>query len=158
MKIRDIISEKIDQDEANQVLQSLIAAGDPTARYFQITRYQTVHTTIDSAQRAAERMYHRDRDAELARRQDREEKRKDSDTQPDQEPKRLPRDDDSRIGRSGKKWGNQYYSSGSRSKIGSIAKDIVAGSPKAAYNAGKQLGGVIPFDNQINRGGFKGSR
>jgi hypothetical protein len=60
MKISDIIVESIDQKEADEVLKSLVAAGDPAAKYFQQTRYNPIHTSIDSAQRAAERMYHAD--------------------------------------------------------------------------------------------------
>jgi len=61
MKISDIIVESIDQQEADEVLKSLFASGDPVAKYFQQTRYNPVHSSIDSAQRAAERMYHADR-------------------------------------------------------------------------------------------------
>lgn len=59
MKIVDIC-EAIDQREADDLLKSLVAAGDPTAKYFQQTRYNPVHTTIDAAQRAAERMWHKE--------------------------------------------------------------------------------------------------
>lgn len=58
MKISDIIVESIDQKEADDVLKSLVASGDPAAKYFQQTRYNPVHTSIDSAQRAAERLWH----------------------------------------------------------------------------------------------------
>lgn len=60
MKISDIIVEAIDQKEADELLKSLVAVGDPVAKYFQQTRYDTRHTTIDSAQRAAERMWHKE--------------------------------------------------------------------------------------------------
>lgn len=66
MKISDIIVEAIDQSEADKVLRSLVASGDPTAKYFQQTRYNSVHTTIDSAQRAAERMARADADRQSA--------------------------------------------------------------------------------------------
>lgn len=66
MKISDIIAEAIDQSEADKVLRSLVASGDPTAKYFQQTRYNAVHTTIDSAQRAAERMARADADRQAA--------------------------------------------------------------------------------------------
>ena len=56
MKIIDIV-ETIDQREADEVLKSLVASGDPAAPYFQKTRYDPRHSTIDSAQRAAERMW-----------------------------------------------------------------------------------------------------
>lgn len=56
MKIIDIV-ETIDQKEADEVLKSLVASGDPAAPYFQKTRYDPRHSTIDSAQRAAERMW-----------------------------------------------------------------------------------------------------
>ena len=59
MKIVEIC-EAIDQSEADELLRSLVSAGDPVAKYFQQTRYDTRHTTIDSAQRAAERMWHRE--------------------------------------------------------------------------------------------------
>ncbi len=57
MKIVDII-ERIDQKEADEVLKSLVSSGDPAAKFFQQTRYDPRHTSIDSAQRAAERMSH----------------------------------------------------------------------------------------------------
>jgi hypothetical protein len=56
MKIVEIC-EAIDQKEADELLKSLVAASDPAAKYFQQTRYDPRHTTIDSAQRAAERMW-----------------------------------------------------------------------------------------------------
>ena len=56
MKISDIILEAVDQKEADEVLKSLVASGDPSAKFFQQTRYNPVHSSIDSAQRAAERM------------------------------------------------------------------------------------------------------
>ena len=56
MKISDIIAEAIDQKEADEVLKSLVASGDPAAKFFQQTRHDPRHTSIDSAQRAAERM------------------------------------------------------------------------------------------------------
>ena len=59
MKIVEIC-EAIDQSEADELLKSLVAAGDPVAKYFQQTRYDPRHTTIDSAQRAAERMWHKE--------------------------------------------------------------------------------------------------
>ena len=59
MKIVEIC-EAIDQREADELLRSLVAAGDPVAKYFQQTRYDSRHTTIDSAQRAAERMWHKE--------------------------------------------------------------------------------------------------
>lgn len=59
MKISEIV-EAIDQKEADELLKSLVAVGDPVAKYFQQTRYDTRHTTIDSAQRAAERMWHKE--------------------------------------------------------------------------------------------------
>jgi hypothetical protein len=56
MRIHDLF-EGIDQKEADDVLRSLVATGDSvTARYFMQTRYDPRHTSIDSAQRAAERM------------------------------------------------------------------------------------------------------
>ena len=54
------IFESIDQREADELLRSLVSAGDPVAKYFQQTRYDTRYTTIDAAQRAAERMWHRE--------------------------------------------------------------------------------------------------
>lgn len=59
MKIVEIC-EAIDQREADELLKSLVAANDPVAKYFQQTRYNPIHTTIDSAQRAAERMWHKE--------------------------------------------------------------------------------------------------
>jgi hypothetical protein len=67
MKINEIIVEAIDQKEADDVLRSLVASGDPAARYFQQTRYNSIHTTIDSAQRAAERMAKAAADRQSAR-------------------------------------------------------------------------------------------
>lgn len=56
MRYSDLI-ESIDQTEADAVYRSLKATGDDlVALYFQATRNDTKHTTIDSAQRAAERM------------------------------------------------------------------------------------------------------
>ena len=59
MKINDIIlTEQIDQKEADMVYQSLIAAGDPydkeVAKEFQSTRLDPRYTSIDAAQQAAE--------------------------------------------------------------------------------------------------------
>lgn len=58
MKIKEIIREEIDQSEASQVYQSLIATNTPmgrlTAYYFQQTRNSAKHTSIDSAQQEAE--------------------------------------------------------------------------------------------------------
>ena len=58
MKIKEIIREEIDQSEASQVYQSLIATntamGRLTAYYFQQTRNSAKHTSIDSAQQEAE--------------------------------------------------------------------------------------------------------
>lgn len=60
MKIKEIIREEIDQAEASQVYQSLIATNTPmgrlTAYYFQQTRNSAKHTSIDSAQQEAEIM------------------------------------------------------------------------------------------------------
>ena len=56
MRISELF-ETIDQEEANQIYQSLKASGDHlTALYFQSTRNDIKHKSIDSAQRAAERM------------------------------------------------------------------------------------------------------
>lgn len=60
MKIVEIC-EAIDQKEADELLKSLVTANDPVAKYFQQTRYNPIHTTIDSAQRAAERMWHKEK-------------------------------------------------------------------------------------------------
>lgn len=60
MRINELF-EAIDQKEADELLRGLIATGDSvTARYFMQTRYDPRHTSIDSAQRAAERMAKRD--------------------------------------------------------------------------------------------------
>ena len=57
MKINEIIAEAIDQKDANEVYNALIADGDNlTARYFQQTRNSPKYNNIDSAMRAAERM------------------------------------------------------------------------------------------------------
>tara|TARA_Y100000389_G_C17409350_1_gene489951 strand:- start:147 stop:602 length:456 start_codon:yes stop_codon:yes gene_type:complete len=60
MKIKEIISEQIDQAEASQVYQSLMATntsmGRLTAYYFQQTRNSAKHNNIDSAQQEAEIM------------------------------------------------------------------------------------------------------
>lgn len=57
MKINEIIVEAIDQKEANEVYNALIADGDHlTAKYFQQTRNSPKYNNIDSAMRAAERM------------------------------------------------------------------------------------------------------
>jgi hypothetical protein len=104
MKIVEIC-EAIDQKEADELLKSLVAAGDPTAKYFQQTRYDPRHTTIDSAQRAAERMWHS------------EQRRK---TQQTQEPKSVdaPKAQfklDKEVERPAKKerepadWGDRFY-------------------------------------------------
>lgn len=59
MKLREIMCESIDQQAADELLRGLVASGDPSAPYFQMTRYDTRHSSIDSAQRAAERMYNK---------------------------------------------------------------------------------------------------
>lgn len=57
MKINEIIVEAIDQKDANEVYNALIADGDHlTAKYFQQTRNSPKYSNIDSAMRAAERM------------------------------------------------------------------------------------------------------
>ena len=57
MKISDIIIEAIDQKDANEVYNALVADGDHlTAKYFQQTRNSPKYNNIDSAMRAAERM------------------------------------------------------------------------------------------------------
>lgn len=69
MKIVEIC-EAIDQKEADELLKSLVASGDPSAKFFQQTRYDPRHTTIDSAQRAAERMWHKEQRSKEQRSQD----------------------------------------------------------------------------------------
>ena len=59
MKINDIIlKEELDQKEADMVYQGLIASGEEydkmVAREFQITRNDPRHTSVDTAQQAAE--------------------------------------------------------------------------------------------------------
>ena len=50
MKINEIIAEAIDQKDANEVYNALIADGDNlTARYFQQTRNSPKYNNIDSA-------------------------------------------------------------------------------------------------------------
>jgi len=67
MRIRDLF-EAIDQKEADEVLRSLVATGDSvTARYFMQTRYDPRHTSIDSAQRAAERMAKKEQERSIDR-------------------------------------------------------------------------------------------
>ncbi len=62
MRINELF-EAIDQKEADEVLRSVVATGDSvTARYFMQTRYDPRHTSIDSAQRAAERMAKKEQD------------------------------------------------------------------------------------------------
>ena len=56
MKLRELITEAIDQTAADEVLRGLIAAGDTSAKYFQMTRYDTRYKSVDTAQRAAELM------------------------------------------------------------------------------------------------------
>jgi hypothetical protein len=56
MRLHEILTEEIDQQEAEKVLSSLIASGDPSAKYFQMTRYDARHSSVVTAQRAAERM------------------------------------------------------------------------------------------------------
>ena len=57
MKINEIIVEAIDQKDANEVYNALIADGDHlTAKYFQQTRNSPKYSNIDSTMRAAERM------------------------------------------------------------------------------------------------------
>jgi hypothetical protein len=57
MKINEIIVEAIDQKDANDVYNALIADGDNlTAKYFQQTRNNPKYNNIDSAMRAAERL------------------------------------------------------------------------------------------------------
>lgn len=59
MKIQELF-EEVDQVEAEAVYKSLVATNDPAAKYFQQTRYNRAHTTVDSAQRAAERLARKD--------------------------------------------------------------------------------------------------
>jgi hypothetical protein len=60
MKCSDIIVEKIDQAEADEVLRNLHAMNDPIAPYFQITRNDPKNKGVDSALRGAELMYKKD--------------------------------------------------------------------------------------------------
>lgn len=106
MKIFEIC-EAIDQREADELLRSLIAANDPVAKYFQQTRYDTRHSTIDAAQRAAERMWHKER-------YDKEQRNRDvkSDTMPvskfqispEKEPKAPTKKE-----REPADWGDRFY-------------------------------------------------
>jgi len=60
MRLKEMF-ESINQKEADEVMRGLVASGDSvTANYFMQTRYDSRHTSIDSAQRAAERMAKRD--------------------------------------------------------------------------------------------------
>lgn len=61
MRIHELF-EQIDPREAEQVLRSLRANNDPAAKYFAMTSQNPLHTTIDSAQRAAEQMARADLD------------------------------------------------------------------------------------------------
>tara|TARA_R110002074_G_scaffold310910_1_gene481800 strand:- start:1578 stop:2105 length:528 start_codon:yes stop_codon:yes gene_type:complete len=65
MKINDIVlTEAVDQVEASQLYTALISSNDPylkrIAYYFQSTRNDQKHTTVDSAQQAAEGMVRRE--------------------------------------------------------------------------------------------------
>jgi hypothetical protein len=106
MKIVEIC-EAIDQKEADELLKSLVTANDPVAKYFQQTRYNPIHTTIDSAQRAAERMWHKEK-------YDKEQRNRDvkADTtpaskfqfNPEKEPKAPTKKD-----RDPADWGDRFY-------------------------------------------------
>lgn len=115
MKIVEIC-EAIDQREADELLKSLVAADDPTAKYFQQTRYNPVHTTIDSAQRAAERMWYRDQ---------RSKDQRSGDTTPDATPKfqskpsTVPRTAPTKKERSPADWGDRFHGNQHTGSLGS---------------------------------------
>ena len=105
MKIVEIC-EAIDQREADEVLKALVASGDPSAKYFQQTRYNPVHTTIDSAQRAAERMWHNE--------QRKKEKQSQEQPTPVQKtstvsPKRRDVESEPKKQREPADWGDRFY-------------------------------------------------
>jgi len=70
MRLHELF-EEIDQADAEAVYKSLVATNDPAAQYFQQTRYNRAHTTVDSAQRAAERLARQD----LEKKSDKERKK-----------------------------------------------------------------------------------
>lgn len=151
MKISDIIVEAIDQAEADEVLKSLVTSNDPAAKFFQQTRYDPRHTSIDSAQRAAERM------ASI------EAKRKGS--QPNSNPvtdkfnasaDKMPKVKPEKVERDPADWGDRFYgnrytgSLGKGGKIGDVDLDIDF-SQRGLKTIGKTIGAAKavakPFTN-----------
>lgn len=151
MKISDIIVEAIDQSEADKVFKSLVASGDPAAKYFQQTRYNPVHTTIYSAQSAAERMATADKQRAAARSTTGVPTKKTAPTakipaKTDAKPaERLPADYGDRF------YGNQYTGSlGRGARLGDVDLDIDF-DQQGLQTIGKTIGAVKsvakPFRN-----------
>lgn len=105
MKISDIIVEAIDQKDANEVYNSLIADGDSLiAKYFQQTRNSPKYTSIDSALRAAERMASAEQKRKTA--QQNEPARS---VKPAQAPIEKPKAEPKRAERDPEDWGDRFY-------------------------------------------------
>lgn len=151
MKITDIIVEAIDQKEADEVLKSLVASGDPSAKFFQQTRYNPVHSSIDSAQRAAERMaqaeQRRKEPAQISTVTD-----KPQVSAVKQEPKQGPKKQDRDPEDYGDRfYGNQYTGSlGRGARLGDVDLDIDF-DQSGLQTIGKTIGAVKtaakPFSN-----------
>jgi hypothetical protein len=148
MKISDIIVEAIDQKEADELLKSLVSANDPVAKYFQQTRYNPIHTTIDSAQRAAERMWHKEKRNNEPHNQDTKVTPK-FQLKPEKEPTKKPERDPADWG--DRFYGNKYTGSlGRGGTIGDVDLDIDF-SQQGLKTIGKTIGAAKavakPFSN-----------
>lgn len=151
MKINEIIVEAIDQKEADEVLKSLVASGDPAAKFFQQTRYNPIHSSIDSAQRAAERLAQA------------EQKRKTSTNSSDkvgktasrdikQEPKNEPKKQSREPGDWGDRfYGNRYTGSLDRgASLGDVDLDIDF-DQRGLKTIGKTIGAVKSATRPISK-------
>ena len=138
MKIVEIC-EGIDQAEADEVLKALVASGDPSAKYFQQTRYNPVHTTIDSAQRAAERMWHNE--------QRKKERQQAAQVSSDDKPK-FKSNPKKEIDRPAKKerepadWGDRFYGNQHTGSLGRNASLDIDFDQKGLQTIGKGINAV----------------
>lgn len=150
MKISDIILEAVDQKEADEILKSLVASGDPSAKFFQQTRYNPVHSSIDSAQRAAERMAQAEQKRKASSQPTAATKSQASAVK--QEPKQVLKKQD----RDPEDWGDRFYGNRYTGSLGRGASlgDIDLGidfDQSGLQTIGKTIGAVKaaakPFSN-----------
>ncbi len=151
MKITDIIVEAIDQKDANDVYNALIADGDSLiAKYFQQTRNNPKYNSLDSALRAAERMAFSD-ETRAAAQQNKAGVAKDkpqSSFNTPKEPKKAEREPEDY---SDSFYGNQYTGSlGRGASLGDVDLDIDF-DQSGLQTIGKTIGAVKaaakPFSN-----------